>query len=112
MRQINNKETADAKLTKTKSEFHNKMVFKDAVVLQPHILLRILSHRIAPDSSLDGFNIPDRQGTTNHTLNIYLVTNHDRSVIQQPRPLIVYYVSGKQKCKKQNHYCILPYSKR
>ena len=63
----------NSKLTKTKSTLDKKMLFKDAVLLAPHSLFQILSHRIAPDRTSNGSNITGRQGNSNHTLKIFLV---------------------------------------
>ena len=64
----------DAKLTKTKLTLHHKMLFTDEVALPPHSLFCILSHQIAHDSILNGSNSTGRQGTSNRTLKILLVT--------------------------------------
>ena len=61
-------------MTKTKSTLNKKVLFKDAVELPPHCLFRILSHRIASDSTLNGSNSTGRQGTINGTLKRCLVT--------------------------------------
>ena len=63
-----------AKSIKTKSTTHNKMLFKDAVALPPHIFFHILSYQITPDSTSNGFNSTGEQGTSNLTLKIFLVT--------------------------------------
>ena len=81
MRQRNDNETAEqftpqvnnAKITKTKSLIHKEMLFKDALVIPPHSLFRILSHSITPDSTWNRSNITGRQGTSNLTLKICLV---------------------------------------
>ena len=78
----NNKDTAEkytpqvnnAKPTNKKLTINKKMLFKDSVALPPHSLLVILSHQIAPDSTSKGSNITGRQGTSNRTLKIFLVT--------------------------------------
>ena len=65
MIQINDKETDEnstpqvnnVKPTKIKSTLHKKMLFKDAVAILPHSLFHVLSHRIAPDSNFNGYNI-------------------------------------------------------
>ena len=49
----------NANMTKIKSLIHTYIVFRDAVVLPPHSLFRILSHHIAPDSAS---NISDSTG--------------------------------------------------
>ena len=82
MRQINDKDTAEQSTprvnngtsTEKKSTLHNKMLFKDAVALPPQGSLCILSHQIAPDSTLDGSNINGQQGTSNGTLKYTLLT--------------------------------------
>ena len=72
MRQKNDKDTAEqatprtynAKQTKKKSTIQKNMLFKDTVVLPPHSLFCILSHHITPDSTSNGFNSTDWQGTS------------------------------------------------
>ena len=93
MRYTNDKDTYEtlipqvnnAKLTKTKSTLHNKIIFKDELTLPPHSSFHILSHRIEPDRTLNGSNITGRQGTSNRNLKICLVntsiTNNNNNAI-------------------------------
>ena len=55
-------------LIKLKSLLQNNILFKDAVVLPPHSLLRILSHYIAPDSAFIGSDSMGQRFTTTCTL--------------------------------------------
>ena len=82
MRQITDRDTAkqsdrqvnNAKSTKKKLTLHKKMLFKDAVALLPHSSFHILSYRIVPGSTSNVSNSTGRQGTSNRTLKICLVT--------------------------------------
>ena len=67
--QVNN-----AKLTKTNSTLYKKILFKDAVALWPHSLFRILSHRIATDSTSNGSNSTSRKCNSNRTFKRFLIT--------------------------------------
>ena len=78
----NDKDTAEqstpqfnnAKPSKTKSTLNNKILFEDASALPPHSQFRILSHRIAPDSTSNGYSSTGKNGTSNRTLKRCLVT--------------------------------------
>ena len=82
MIQQNDKETAEKSTPKVenanpiypKSLLHNKMIFKDAVLILPQTSFRILSHRIIPDSTSNGYNSTCKQGTSNRNIKICLVT--------------------------------------
>ena len=82
MRHRNNKDISEkstpqvsnSKPTETKSTLHKKILFKDVVALPPHSSFHILSHQIAPDSTLNGSNSTGRQSTSDHTLKRLLVT--------------------------------------
>ena len=67
--QVNN-----AKSTKAKSTLRKKIIFKDAVALPPHSLFRVPSHQIAPDITSNDSNSTGRQGNSNRTIKIFLVT--------------------------------------
>ena len=61
------------------------MFFKYALALPPHSSFRILSHRIAPNSTLNGCDNNGQQGTSNLTIKICLVnlyiSRNDNNVI-------------------------------
>ena len=89
MRYINSKYTAsqstpkvnNAKPTKTKSSIQKRMLFKDALALLTHSSFRILSHHVAPDSNLNGYNSTGQQGTSNRTLKDALLRYQYRRAI-------------------------------
>ena len=70
---------------KPKSLLHKKMLFTDAVILLPHIYFHIISHHIALDITLNGYDSTSRCGTSNHTIKICLVNlsieNNDNNSI-------------------------------
>ena len=67
--QVNNE-----KSTKETSTLHKKMLVKDAVALLPQSYFRFLSQQISPGINSKGSNSSSKQGTSNHTLTICLVT--------------------------------------
>ena len=82
MIQINNEDTAEQstpqvnnnKPTKTNSTLNNIVPFKYTVAFLTHSSFRILSRRIAPDSTPNVSNSTSRQGNINRTFKIFLVT--------------------------------------
>ena len=66
--QVNN-----AKSTKTKSTHNKKIPFKYTSALLPNSSFRILSHRVSPDSTLNGCNSTGKQDTSNRTLKRCIV---------------------------------------
>ena len=82
MRYRNDKDTAEkstpqvnnAKPIKTKSTLKKYIIFKDSVAILPHSLFCILSHQIAPYSTLNGYNSTVLENTSNCTFKICIVT--------------------------------------
>ena len=64
----------DDKPINPESLLNTKTLVKDAVVLLPHSLFWILSHRILPDSTPNGSDSTGRCVTSNCTIKICLVT--------------------------------------
>ena len=84
----NNKDTAEQstpKFNNAKLTNYKKMIFKFAVAVPANSLLCILSHRIAPESTLNSSNISGQKGTSNRAFKICLVTlsivkNNNKSI--------------------------------
>ena len=56
------------------SIIHKKILFKDVLLLPLYSSFHILSHQISPDSTSNGSNSTDIQGTSNLTFKLFLVT--------------------------------------
>ena len=103
------------------------MLFKDALVLPPRSLFRILHHRIAPDRTSNESNSTGQWGTSNRTLNRCLVnlstTNNDNNTIAADKAVnallkVIHGIEGDAKkvkiapCKiKQSNLEVLKYIK-
>ena len=114
MRQRNDKDTSKQStpkvnkdnLTKKKSILQKKMLFKYTVVLPPYSSFSILSYRITPDSTLNGYNSTGWQGTSNCTLKRCRVTlsiaNNDNNAIVMGKAVnalmkVIYVIEGDTK---------------